>query len=350
MKGTLLLILSAIAVLASAQPVDLLLNQYADGFSAYSSDISLIAESVRARYPSTVYAEESTLYRDTIVGVLMESEVKDTAVAGRHIRIPITGYRPTVKVREFDYDRLSSSIEAVNRLIREARTDRGMGLKSSSFNGDFTRSAEYHSEITLFNVLSTKVVTFAALIRDRDSTFLKGLYDTLDYWSDLRSWRRWDRDKLAKKGLEIANSLADHEARYGLQSDRVNWLELGFMTILPCLRDKEQGPSHWEPIARWTPVTLNATDGKVMMVGQLGVNYYFLSSAWAPLQLLNHIGLAVGCADPEGTFVTDFKLSRVSAGLILHTGRGQVGAFYSRETRKVKLMSTLDFQVIPGVF
>jgi hypothetical protein len=87
-----------------------------------------------------------------------------------------------------------------------------------------------------------------------------------------------------------------------------------------------------------------------MMVGQVGLNYYFLSDAWAPLQLLNHAGVAIAVADPEGTSIFDLKLKRVSLGGVLHAGRGQVGAFYSRETGEWKVMSTLDFQVVPGVF
>ena len=156
--------------------------------------------------------------------------------------------------------------------------------------------------------------------------------------------------QLDLKELEIQKSIEDFEIRYGPKSDRINPLELLLINYVPPFRGSPKGPSPWEPITRWTPFTFNASDGHPMMAVQLGANFYFLSDACAPLQMLNHVGLAIAAADPEGTSLFDVKLARISPGFVLHTGRGQVGAFYSRETRKVKIMSTLDFQLVPGVF
>ena len=344
----LLVLLSALAL--GAEQMRTLLPKYAKEYRAYADDIELIAESVHARYPRTFYAESLGAWEDTIVSLLAEREVKDTVVEGRTVLAPATGYRPGLRIREFDYEQLGRSIDALNQLMLFALPEKDLVQKSLALPTDYRSSEEYGPRIADFKETARDIATLAALLRRGDTSFLKKKHDTLLNWGDLKTWQAWEKTNLQMVKIEIARTLADYQARYGLQSDRVNWLELGLMTTCPFLRDNERGPSHWEPIARWTPVALNATDGQVMMAGQLGLNYYFFSNAWAPLQILNHVGLAAGCADPEGTSITDFRLSRASPGLVLHVGRGQVGVFYSRATRKLKLMSTLDFQIIPGAF
>jgi len=330
-------------LLTAGDPFSELLQRYADGYSVWSKDVATLTEQTRAVYPRLFYAQPSG--RTVVTDVLpYDSVLWDENAHQGHRK---SGGVGDEVISEFDYARLATAMNKAGGILTVIPSRADVEYKNVRIRTEYLSAPTLAEAVADFNNLWRILVPVVETTYARSGKILL----TLAADSGFIAHRvAWEGVQIEKQRFMLRRALADFEARYGPQSDRVNWVEYGLMNLCPCLKGTEEGPSHWEPIARWTPVTFNATDGHPMMVAQLGVNYYFLSIAWAPLRLLNHLGLAMAAADPEGTSLFDVKLNRVSLGLVVHTGRGQVGAFCSRDARKVKIMSTLDFQVVPGLF
>jgi hypothetical protein len=346
MKRAVLLLVAALAVTLAGQPFYGLLQQYRQGFQAYSRDVTVAAESVRAHYPRLFFAVPRGEDEDTIVAVLSETEVRDTVDAGRHVWVRATGDRGTEDFSEFDYLRLFRSMDIAGRLLNAPISGTGLLLKTVGASPEVGDTASFYAAVRDFKYYSRRILAIVIWLRQQGMKLPVPL-DTITVYSDLQSYRDWYRVTLESKRIELDNALRNFQIRYGPASDKLNIIEVGLVNLFPCLRGSEKGPSPLEPILRFAPVTYNVSDNRVLFAAQGGVSYYFLSGSPSWTSWLNHVGIAAVAGDLQSTRLLDIDVKNLSWGVMVHAGRYELGLVRDSATRGWKLISTVNFQLIP---
>jgi hypothetical protein len=347
MRRTTLFLTTAFAVALAGQPFYGLLQQYKQSFEAYSRDVTVVAESVRAHYPRLFFAVPRGADEDTIVAVLAEAEVKSTIdAAGRQIWVRATGDRGTEDFFEFDYLRLFRSMDIAGRLMNASISGTGLLLKTVGTSPEVGDTASFYAAVRDFNYYSMRIIAVAIWLRQR-GTGMPPPFDTVTVYSNLKSYQGWYKVTLERKRIELDNALKDFQVRYGSASDKLNVAEVVLVELFPCLRGGENGPSPLEPILRFAPITYNVSDNRVLFAVQGGVSYYFLSGSPWWVSWLNHVGIAAVAGDLQSTRLFDIDVKNLSWGMMAHAGRYELGLMRDSETKGWKFISTVNFQMIP---
>jgi hypothetical protein len=326
-----------------AEPLHDLLKEYANGYLSVSKESNEIADAVRDSYPETFFVMNNE--DGTIFDVLRKNEVKDTIMNGNKMWIRNEAYRAEESIKRYDYEKLELLIDEINRMIEASVPQINFYTKSISVKENFLNSDVFKVKVKEFKYFLKTLVEIVSVIKSKDALFLPQ-YDPLENIGDLKHWRNWYDVMLEIQKLEIEKSLRKFEIRYGENSDRVNLIELFVMNLVPLFKGNANGPSSWEPILRFTPVCYDFTDMKFVKTFQIGVNYYFFSESF--LKHVHHVGIAFLLTDIESEKI--YEIGTLSYGGVIHLGKYQVGIVKDNGNSSFKLISTIDFQILPGLF
>ncbi len=328
MRRSLLLIALAFSVQAGV--LDDPYQEYRRSFEGLRKDIEVIGSVLKGRYPELFFREEG----DTPVEIAAAIRGDDW--------------------RRFKYEKLDSLTEALGTAIATSIPDINPYLKTVRVDRREFASESFRAKVSRYKEYVRLLVQLADVVRQEargagDDSFLAG-FEELDSPERLSNWKKWSDASLAIREEQLDNAIEDFRAKYGPTADRINLAEIILMNVLPCFKGGLLGPSHWEPIVRATPISYDLTDKKLVKVYQLGFNYYFLSDAPGLLRWLNHVGVAAGAADLAAEQIYNFEFGSLSFGGMLHVNRYQAGVFKDRSGDGWKVLSTVDFQVIPALF
>ncbi len=303
--------------------------QYRLKFNSVSQDCKTIASAVKERFPETFFVINE---KGNVVDVLG----KDISESGK----------PNPK---YEYDRLHLLIDEITKMIEASIPNINFYSKTIRIKENFLNSDPFNDRVKEFQDYLATLVEIASVIKSNDPKFLPQ-YDSLIEGGDLRSWKEWYHTMLAIESLKTEKSLQNFERRYGENSEKINVIELMVVNWVPPFRGTTNGPSPWEPILRVTPVCYDITDNKFIKAAQIGINYYFLEDSFPLLKWLHHLGLAFVVGDTENHPIYQVDINKLSFGALLHLGKYQLGLLRDNRDNRLKLISTIDFQIIPGVF
>lgn len=325
-----------------AEPLHDLLGEYARCYHAVSLDCEKIANAIETEFPRTHIAMDEN---KRIVDVLRGDEIKDTVISGNHKLIRKEGHNEKETIKLYNYDSLDSLREGISRMINASVPEINFYTKSIKVKENFLNSGVFQAHIGEFKYNLQFLIEMVSVIRKEDSLFLSQ-YGRLEKVSDLHSWQKWYKIIISIKNLEVEQALQKFEARYGDKSEKVNLLELLMINFVPPFKGNTKGPSALEPILRFTPVCYDFTGAKFVKTFQIGVNYYFFGENI--LKHLNHIGIAFLLTDVKSEKI--YEVNTLSIGGMIHLGKYQIGVVKDNSSNGLKLISTIDFQLIPLLF
>jgi hypothetical protein len=349
MKRTLLLLALALSLSAGAERFHVLLLEYAKTFRPLARDVSVMAESVRARYPRTFFRVKNDRNDDdSVVEVLGPSEIKDTVLGADHVWARAAGYDAQDTFVEYDYTRLYRALDIAGGIIDAAVPERDVALKEVRVQDSFLDSARFCDALYDFNYFARSMGDIAGWAWGQAGFRLPDTELSVHRYHEIPDYHEWFKVQLALESLRIENTLSDFEARYGPQSDRINLLELLLINTL--LSGDRNGPSPWEPILRISPVCYDVTSNRFIKSAQIGMSFYFLHDSPAWLRTLNHCGAAFLLADPVNDKVYWLDPKKLSPGVMAHVGKYEAGFLYDRNLHEWKVIGTVNFQIIPTIF
>ncbi|MGB3479297.1 MAG: hypothetical protein WBB67_09065 [bacterium] len=342
MRCIITLLILVVFLPLRAEPLYDTLKEYARKYLSVNRDCRAIANAVKEKYPETFFAMDET---GKIFDILGRNEVRDTLIYGNETWVRSQSYMEKERIRLYDYERLNLLTDEISRMIETSVPDINFYTKSIRVKENFLESEVFQSNIKEFKYFLKTLVEMVSVIKSQDSLFLPQ-YEPLENIGDLQSWQEWYKVMFEIQKLKIEESLRKFEIRYGDRSEKVNLVELFVMNLIPPFKGNVNGPSSWEPILRFTPVCYDFTDTRFVKTLQIGLNYYLFGKGF--LSSLHHIGVAFLITDIESEKI--YELNRPAYGVQVHLGKYQIGLVKDGRDNSLKLISTVDFQFIPGLF
>lgn len=332
MKHLIKVLIFIVFLPLNAEPLHKLLKEYALGYLSVSKEIKEIEEAVKEKYSETLFVMKED---GTITDVFSKDEVKDTLI--------------NKDIIKYDYEKLNLLIDEINRMIKASVPDINSYSKSIRIKENFLNSEVFKGKVGDFEYFLITLVEIASVIKEEDTLFLPQ-YDSLESIDDLKYWKGW-YDVMGKiESLKIEKSLRNFEIRYGGNSEKINLIELLIINWIPPFKGDINGPSPWEPILRFTPICYNITDNRFIKTFQIGMNYYFLEGSFSFLKWLHHFGIAFVIGDTENQRIYQMDTKKLSFGTLVHLGKCQFGIIKDNRDNSLKLISTIDFQILPAIF
>jgi hypothetical protein len=204
---------------------------------------------------------------------------------------------------------------------------------------NFLNSGVFQKELNTFKDHSILIINIARFQN------IQNIPDTPDELPHYGSWKKI-QDRIVK--LEIEKSLQAYEQKYGSNAEKINLFELFLVNRMAPFKGSIAGPSCFEPICRISPIIYNFEGGNIFPMAQVGFNYYFLGENNFLLNWIHHIGFAVCAGDIENNQF--YKIKKMSFGGAIHIGKYELGVMRDIREEDWKVISTVDFQVIKGIF
>jgi hypothetical protein len=325
---------------AVAEPFEDLIRKYVDEFTLATHEIDELSDKIE--YGKRVIGlEPSDRYPYfKITEILTFNEVKAEGPPGKEIWVRTDG---RVKADEVllkpELDEFKISQENLLRMMESALPDYSKIGKNLKLGENFLNSEVFQKELKTFKDHSIFIVEIAKFEEISD------VPDTPDELPHFGAWKMV-QDSIAK--LEIEKSLHAFEQRYGEKADKLNLVELALVNYIPPFMGNTNGPSPLEPILRITTINYNLENANFFPMFQIGLNYYFLEEGNWLLDWVHHVGLAAAAGDIQDNKF--YRVEKISWGGIIHIGKHQVGIMREIRDQDWKVISSFDFQAVPGIF
>jgi hypothetical protein len=336
----IILILSISIKFLSAEPLEKLIRDYAQEFTMASQELKEIAEKINYGKEVIVRKKINHYPYYEIIGVLKSGEVEEVIKSGKLILVRKGGER-------FEDEILFIPEGVEFKLVVERLTRRLNALlpefskieKNLRIDEDFINEKTFLKEVNSFKDHSQLIIKIAKYKNIPDSLTLPDKLIHYGKWKNLQ-------DSISK--LSIEKSLKAFEQKYGENAEKNNLFELFCVNYIPVFRGNINGPSKFEPIIRVSPIIYNFEGGNIFPMVQVGFNYYFLGENNFLLNLIHHVGIAACTADIENNQF--YKIEKISFGGMVHIGKFELGVMRDNREENWNIISTVDFQVLKGLF
>lgn len=325
--------------LIQAEPLDDLIRNYVKEFTLACQEINEISDKIEYGKKVIVTKLSNRYPYFKITDVLTLNEVKVEYQLGKEMYVRRVGTaKPDETLLKPEIEEFIIAQESLLRMMRSSLPSFSKIGKNLKLGEISLNSEAFKKELNTFKDHSIFIVRIAKY------EGIPGAPDTPDELLHFGTWKLI-QDSIVK--LEIEEALHAFEQRYGENADKLNFVELALVNYIPPFVGNSSGPSHLEPILRVSAIDYNLDGGNFFPMCQIGLNYYFLGEGNWLFDWVHHLGIAVCAGDLQNNQL--YQVKKISFGGVIHIGKYQIGVMKDIRDQNWKVISTIDFQAVPGI-